>query len=77
MFRFEHESYLYALLLVPILVLAYIIFFKHRQRILNQYGDKSLIQLLMPDRSTTIQHIKWSFLMIILSLLSLHWQILK
>ena len=68
MFRFEHESFLYLLLIVPILVLAYIISFKYRQRKLNQYGDKPLIQLLMPNRSTKMQHIKWSILMIVLSL---------
>ncbi|HPH18406.1 MAG: VWA domain-containing protein [Haliscomenobacter sp.] len=51
MFRFEHPVYLYALALLPILILLMVGASYARKKALARMGNPELIQRLMPDRS--------------------------
>ena len=61
MFRFENEFYLYGLLIIPVLITAYIIYFYTRKKKWKKYGDGALISQLVPQKSATMQHIKFGF----------------
>ena len=53
MFRFANPEYLYLLLILPVLVLIFIIGnIRYRKR-LAAFGDVSMLQALMPDKSNT------------------------
>ena len=58
MFRFENEYVLYALLLIPILLGGYVYVRVRHKKIWNKYGDNFLLQLLMPEASAFMQHVK-------------------
>jgi len=58
MFRFENEYVLYALLVMPILLMAYVFVRLRRRKVWNKYGDNFLLQSLMPEVSPFMQHIK-------------------
>ncbi len=64
MMRFEHPDHLYGLLLVLIPALAFIAYAVWRKRALSQYGDKRLIELLMPERSKYKVYIKFVLLVL-------------
>lgn len=49
MFKFENETYLYALLLVPIFILLYWLATRWRNNAIQQFGDTTLVGRLMPD----------------------------
>ncbi len=66
MFRFEHNEILYALLLIPILIIWFIIVLKLRKKALNSFGDSVLVKTLMPDVS--LVRYKWKFILSILAI---------
>ncbi len=69
MLLFEHKYILYALLLLPILVLMYVYLqYKYKQS-MKEYGNSSLLAQLMQDSSPAMQHIKFVLLCIIYALL--------
>ncbi len=51
MFRFEHEFYLYGLLLIPLFILVFTTLMIWRQRALQRFGESSLVAQLAPDSS--------------------------
>jgi len=59
MFRFENEYVLYALLLLPILTGLYVYVRYRHQKIMQKYGETTLLKLLMPDSSSAMQHFKF------------------
>ncbi|MDR2979104.1 MAG: VWA domain-containing protein [Bacteroidales bacterium] len=63
MFRFENEHYLWGLLIIPILVVIYLIIHIRTKKKFERYGETSLLQKLMPQRSTAVQVTKFSLLM--------------
>jgi Ca-activated chloride channel family protein len=65
MFRFENGYVLYALLLIPVLTGLYIYVRYRYWKIIQKYGDVSLIKLLSPDSSAAIQHFKFILICII------------
>lgn len=69
MFQFLHPQYLYLLFLVPAFVLLYAAGQLATRRNLRSLGEKKLLQQLMPGRSLLRQHIKFSLLMLALSLI--------
>lgn len=66
MFRFAHPTYLYGLLLIPVLAALFLLLRWHRQRRLRQWGDPSLLQTLMPDVSPAREW--WHFVLQMLAL---------
>lgn len=67
MFRFENELYLYGLIIVPLMIIGYLFIYYRNQKRWAKFGEKELIDKLMPQRSTTMQHIKFSVMMLALS----------
>ena len=66
MFRFENTIYLYALILVPILVVWFIIVLRYRKNALAKFGEYELVNILMPDFSNF--RYKWKFILSMLAL---------
>lgn len=67
MFRFENGLYLYALIIIPLMIAGYWFLCYLNQKKWNQFGESRLINKLMPERSTTMQHLKFGVLMLALS----------
>ena len=51
MFRFAHPTYLYGLLLIPVLAALFLLLNWRRRRQLREYGDPQLLENLMTDVS--------------------------
>jgi len=67
MMRFEHPEYLYGLLLLLLPAVAFIAYAVWRGRVLSKYGDKRLVELLMPERSKYKVYIKFVLLVLAFS----------
>lgn len=73
MFRFENIQYLYALGIIPVLVLFFLLMWQARQRAIRQFGDFALMKRLMPQMSKYKHGIKFSILMLALSFMIIGW----
>jgi len=69
MFRFANIELLWWLITIPVLVVAYIIQTKRKQRQLTEFGDAELMALLTPDASKSRPTWKFSILLATLILL--------
>lgn len=69
MFRFANIEMLWWLITIPVFVVAYIIYTKHKRRQLSSFGDPELMAMLMPDASKSRPIVKFSLLMVALILL--------
>ena len=69
MFRFAHIQFLWLLLLIPAIVAAYIWFTRRKRRQLAAFGDPTLLAELMPNVSRNRPIVKFSILMVALTLL--------
>lgn len=69
MFRFANIEMLWWLITIPVFVILYIIYTKHKRRQLIAFGDPELMAQLMPDASKSRPTIKFSLLIIALVLL--------
>ncbi len=61
MYQLEHKFYLYALGLIPLFILIYLLVNIWRKRALKNYGDMTVIQQLFPDVSTAKRF--WKFVL--------------
>ena len=59
MFRFENENYLWALLIIPILLVLFWLAMRWRKNALSKFGESSLINKLVPDLSFNKQRLKF------------------
>ena len=73
MFRFEDPLYLYALLLIPLLILMRLITVRQQKRRLRKFGDPELVRQLTPDVSRFRPLVKFYLLLAALSLLIVMW----
>lgn len=69
MFRFANIEYLWLLILIPVLVVLFILYDRHKRRQLAQFGDAELVALLMPNASRTRPMVKFSLLLLAYTLL--------
>ena len=69
MFRFANIEILWALLLIPVFVVSHILYSRHKRRQLREAGDADLVAALMPNASHIRPHVKFSLLMVALTLL--------
>ncbi|MBR1929818.1 MAG: VWA domain-containing protein [Paludibacteraceae bacterium] len=69
MFRFANIEYLWLLILIPVLVVLFILYDRHKRRQLAQFGDAELVALLMPNASRTRPIVKFSLLLLAYTLL--------
>lgn len=69
MFRFAHIQMLWLLLVIPVAVAAYIYYTRKKRRQLQEFGDPELLSELMPNASRVRPNVKFSLLMLALTLL--------
>lgn len=69
MLRFEDPTYLWMLLIIPILVLVRFIVWRKRKRNLRKFGDPSLLKEMMPDVSKYRPTIKFCLLLSAITIL--------
>lgn len=69
MFRFAHIELLWLLVTIPVFVAAYIWYTLRKRRQLEEFGDAELMASLMPNASRVRPTVKFSILMVALSLL--------
>ncbi len=63
MFRFEEPSYLYLLILVPLLLALYLYSNWHRRKAIRTFGDPDLMSHLMPEVSKHRPDVKFALLL--------------
>jgi len=68
-FRFENPEFLYAMLLIPVLLLIWLILIKTQKTNWAKFGDTKLINKLMPELSYKRKN--WRFVIYTIALLSL------
>ena len=73
MFQFLHPENLYYLLLIPVLIFIYILFYRKDKHNLSRLGDSDKLEALMPERSNRRKHIKFFILLLTFALLITTW----
>ncbi|MCB0560662.1 MAG: VWA domain-containing protein [Phaeodactylibacter sp.] len=73
MLRFEYTEHLYALALLPVLLLFFGLAWRSRQRAIRRFGESSLMERLMPEVSKYKHYLKFSLLLLALALLAIGW----
>jgi len=68
MFRFEEPTYLYLLLLLPVILAFYFYSIYRRNKAVKDFGEPELMDLLMPDASTGRQRIKMILMLLVVAL---------
>ena len=68
MFRFEESSYLYFLLLLPLLLVFYLYSNYHRRKAIRKFGDPELLKQLMPAASKYRPDVKFSLVLVAIGL---------
>jgi Ca-activated chloride channel family protein len=71
MFKFANPEYLYALWLIPVLIVLYILFNRNRKRLLEKFADKQLHKSIMYSFSGNKSKIKFGFILTAFTLLIL------
>jgi Ca-activated chloride channel family protein len=71
MLRFANTEYLYLLLVVPLLVVAYYLTAARRKRVMARFGSESALVRLMPDRSSGKQGLKFWFFVLAFAMMTL------
>ncbi len=73
MFRFEYTEHLYALALIPLLLLFFAFAWRARRRAVQRFGETRLMSYLMPLVSTYRYYLKFGLLLLSLALLAIGW----
>lgn len=68
MFRFAHIEFLWLLLLIPLLAIAYAVYTRYKRRQIAQFGDPTLVQELMPNASKVRPIVKFVIELVALTL---------
>lgn len=71
MYRLEEPSYFYLLLLLPLLLLVYTLYLAWRRKTQKYFGDKELLEQLIPERSTNKPLLKFIIYLSVITLISL------
>ena len=71
MFRFAHIEFLWLLLIIPVIILAHILYTRYKRRQLLAFGDPDLLSELMPNASRIRPHVKFALEITALTLLIL------
>ena len=68
MFRFEHPNYLFLYFLMPVFFALFLYAVYIKKRNLKRFGDRKIIDVLMPDASLRKQYLKFGLLFTALAL---------
>jgi|WetSurSiteA1Bulk_404760.scaffolds.fasta_scaffold00012_11 Ca-activated chloride channel homolog len=71
MFRFEHKEYLLILIILPLLVGIYLLYYYRRKRNIRLFGSPELVTALMPDFSQIRISLKFILLVVAMVLIIL------
>jgi Ca-activated chloride channel homolog len=69
MFRFGNPQYLYALIIIPVLILLFVYFRNKRKRAIREFGNPEILAPLMPGASKSRPILKFAILMLALAFL--------
>lgn len=69
MFRFANIEYLWLLLIIPVLAVAYIVYTRYKRRQLELFGDRQLVESLIPNMSRIRPTVKFIIAIVALTLL--------
>ncbi len=69
MFRFANIDMLWLLFSIPVFVAAYGVYTRRKRRQLEEFGDRELVEALMPNASRVRPTVKFGILMVALALL--------
>jgi len=69
MFRFENTEYLYLLILMPVLILAYWLIFVKLKKKMNLFATDSMQKIISPERSSAKPNMKFAIIMVAFLLL--------
>ncbi|MBP6871367.1 MAG: VWA domain-containing protein [Bacteroidales bacterium] len=64
MYRFEHIEYLYALLVIPVMTVLFILYLIWKKKAVKKFGDQAVVSLLMPMASARKLTTKFVVLML-------------
>lgn len=67
MFRFANPEYLYALLLIPALIIFYLYSRIQRRKAMAKFGQREILSVLMPDASNARPTLKYFLLLLALT----------
>ncbi len=73
MFRFEHSDHLYALIIIPILIVFFLLTWYARKRAFDRFGNTALLEKIAPELSKYKHTIKFILLLFAMSFLILGW----
>ncbi|MCO6489156.1 MAG: VWA domain-containing protein [Phaeodactylibacter sp.] len=73
MLRFEYTEHLYALGLLPVLLLFFWLAWRSRRRAIRRFGDGGLMARLMPEVSSFRHYLKFGLVLLALALLAIGW----
>jgi len=62
MIQFAHKEILWLLLTAAVMLVGYLLYWRHRKKALEKLGDPVLLENLMPEASRTAHHWKFAFL---------------
>lgn len=77
MFRFEEPTYLYLLLLLPLLAAFYLYSNYRKRKAIRRFGDPMLMAQLMPDVSKYRPDVKFWLVLLQLGCLQCYWHVLS
>lgn len=69
MFRFANPEYFYALAIIPVLIIAYILYRLNRRKAIKTFGNPELLAPLMPNASPARTSLKFAIVLTSLALL--------
>jgi len=73
MFQFEHPEFLWAFLILPVLVAFFVAMRLYQKRALKRFGEEGLLARLMPEFSKNKHTVKFIILMIASAFLIIAW----
>jgi Ca-activated chloride channel family protein len=62
MIQFEHKEILWFLVVIPLMLAGYLLYWRHRKRSLDSMGEEALMERMMPDASVSAHH--WKFILL-------------
>ncbi len=73
MFRFEHADHLWALIVIPVLIVFFVLTWYARKRAISRFGDTALMQKIIPQLSKYKHTAKFVLLMLALTTIIVAW----
>ena len=73
MFRYEHPGFLYALAVLPVLLVLYLLYMRWKNRACSRFGNPSLLKALLPGARASREWLKFGLMLLALALLFIGW----